>query len=68
MTDAEALETLEAFVRQHAVCGEQEISTEFTGDQDTEHINVTRRCQKCDARAVVTVTRAAAVILVRQTA
>ena len=45
MTDAEALETLEAFVRQHAVCGEQAISTEFTEHRDAAYLNVTKRCQ-----------------------
>jgi hypothetical protein len=68
MTNAEALETLDAFVGQHAVCGEQAISTEFREDKDTGKISVTKRCQKCEARAVAPVTKAAATALLRQTA
>ena len=66
VTDAEALDILPAFVRQHVSCGAHAMSTEYAEHRDFDKINVTKWCLVCGTSAAAAVTRSAARALLRQ--
>ena len=66
MIDTEELERLATFGVRHGRCGEQAVSAEFLEDDGTDHIQVIKRCQTCNAEAAATVTRRSAAALLRQ--
>ncbi len=66
MTDAEALDTLRVFAEHHARCCEGPVTTALSEAQGSDGIRVVRRCQTCRAETTVTITRGAAVALLRE--